>query len=495
MKSTTYCHVPEMKAMDNYKQKAIVSLFSSYASQFATTATTLTTKLLLARLIAPKDFGTYALALLVLLACDLFIDFGISQHLTREKHRPYGNVLLMRLTTATFLFLLIQSFAHKMTFWGANLPHVLRVLSIVMLFKAVSWVPTVYIDRELLIHRSLLPQFSRLLLTAGVSIYLGFLHWGVWALVYGTIAGEAAFAVTIWRAAWGHIPIELTWRHTWEMVRGSKFLFLIALMGFGLGQGDIAIIGTVLDSKQVGYYTMAYSLVIMVSRIIETSIYRVIYPMFCEYKDRTEDLGRIYRQATLAITAIEAPIYFFLLFNAPTVVAVLLSKKWMPTAIIMQALSVSGIINPFSTFGNELLRARGMDRLLIVSTIISSTTFVGCGYLLTRAYGTMGMVAANYIIIGSIPTIIRVYKTVKPDFKKLAGELGIVYVTSFASIALVSVLLRKYPHIEAIVASLLIPICWYTYYRAFGDNFGSKSINMIMSRRSSTNPEVSLQSD
>jgi len=471
----------------------MVSLLSSYASQFATTATNLVTKLLLARLIAPDDLGLYALALLVLLGCDMLVDLGVSQHIIREKHRPYGNLLVLRLSVAVVLFTIVELIAGKLRFWGAEFPPVMSALAVVILIKAVSGVPNLFLDRELLIQRSVLPQFLRLLATGAVSIGLASFHYGVWALVWGTIAGEMAFALTIWKAARGRMPIELTWKHSAGLIWGSKFLFLIGCMGFALQQGDIAIIGTLLDSRQVGYYTLAYTLVILVSKVVESAIFRVIYPMFCEYKDDLRNLGRTYRQATLAVIAIEAPIYFYLLFNAPVVVSVLLGEKWMPAAFLMQALSVYGIINPFSTFGNEVLRARKRDNILTLSTAIGAATLMTSGYILTLRYGTIGMVAANYIMIGSIPAILTVYKTVRQDFTKLAGQLGIVYSTSFAVIAVASAGLSLAAHTQALVAGLLVPVCWYTYYRIFGNGLGRKMIDTLMAARSAAAVEAGLQ--
>lgn len=465
--------------MDNFKQKVVVSLFSSYASQVVTTTANLATKLVLARLIAPNDLGLYSLALVVMLAGDMLIDLGVSQHMIREEHRPYGNFLMLRLSIAAALFAGIQFAAPYAKFWGSEFPLVVRAMAITLVFKAASGVPAVFIDRELIIQKSLVPQFGRILSMGVVSIGFAFFHYGVWALVWGTVAAEAAYAVLIWKAAIGNIPLEFTWQFTRNLVWGSKFLFLIGIMGFALSQGDIAVLGALLTPTQVGLYTMAYTLVILVSKVVESAVFRVIYPAFCEYSQDMVRLGRTYRMATLAITAIEAPIYFFLLFNAPIIVPWALGHKWEQAAVLMQALAVFGIINPFSTFGNEVLRARKRDKILTLSTVIGAVTLMTTGYLLTRRFGALGIVAAHYLIIGSIPTVATVYRMLKPDFTKLAGQLAVVYVTSFALIAIASISLSAIHWLQALVAGLLIPACWYGYYRAFGNGMGREMLTAL----------------
>lgn len=476
--------------MDGLKHKAIVSLFSSYASQFATTTANLATKLILARLIAPEDLGIYALALLILLGGDMLVDLGMSQHLVREKNRPYGNFLVLRVAIAVVLFAGLEFTAPLLRFWGGGFSGVIRLMAVTLVIKAVSGVPLLFLDRELLIHRSLVPQFARIIVIGFVSIGLAYFKYGVWALAWGAVAAEAVFALLIWNAARGRMSLEFTWTHTWSLIWGSKYLFLIGCMGFALQQGDIAVIGGLLSPKDLGYYTMAYTLIILVSKVVESAVFRVIYPVFCEFGGDLESLGKMYRNATLAITAIEAPIYFFLLFNSPMLVPFLLGEKWLPAAVLMQALSVFGIINPFSTFGNEVLRATKRDGVLTLSTAIGAVTLLTTGYIFTSRYGTIGMVAAHYIIIGSIPTVVAVYRTISADFVKLARQLAVVYVTSFAVIALASMGLSFAPYAQVTAAGLLIPACWYTYYRVFGNGMGRDALNTLLSRRTAVTTEA-----
>jgi len=461
-----------------------LSLLSSYASQFATTATSLVTKIVLAHLIAPDDLGLYAKALLVLLAGDVLVDLGVSQHIIRERHRPYGNLLALRFTIALVLVGLIEVFVGRFHAWDAAFPPVMRAMAVVIIIKALSSVPTLYLDRELLIQRSLLPELTRLLVTGVVSIGLAYYHYGVWALVWGTVAGEAVFAIMIWRAAAGRMPVELTLRHSVSLVLGGKYLFLIALMGFALQQGHVAILGTLVDDRQLGYYTMAATLVVLVSKVVETAVYRVIYPILCEYRDDTAAMGRAYRQATLAVYAIEAPIYFYLLFNASVVVPAVLGHKWMQAAVLVRALSVAGLVNPFCTFGYEVVRARKKDSVLTSSMVIGAVSMMVFGYVLTLRYGTLGMVAATYLIFGAVPVIVSVYRILRPDFLLLARQISVVYAASLVPMAAVSLGFSSIPAMGAAIAGLLIPACWYTFYRIYANGLGRSTLQTLMSGRS-----------
>jgi O-antigen/teichoic acid export membrane protein len=474
--------------MEGFKRRAVVSLLSSYISQFVTTAVNLGTKLLLARLIAPDDLGVYAIALFFLLAGDMLVDMGISQHIVREKERPYGSMLTIRLVLSLVLFIVVQFIAHKLTRWGTEFPDVIRLMSITLIVKAFSGVPSLFLDRELLIQKSVLPQMVRIGTMGLVSVILAYFGYGVWALAWATVFAEVLYGILIWRAVRGKLLLGLTWRHVGRLVYESRYLFLIGIMGFALQQGDTAVLGALLTNTQVGYYTMAFSLIVLVSKVVESAVFRVVYPMFCECVDDISKVGKIYRIATLAIYSIEVPIYFFLLFNSPQIVSVLLGEKWLPAAKLMQALAVFGIINPFCTFGNEVLRAKKLDSILTASTIIGAVTLIGFGYLFTYWLGAIGMVVAHYFIVGSLPVILVLRRLVWKEFNVLFSQLLVVYAGTFILMLLADLIFGTMPYVQTAVSGLLIFLCWYAYYRMFGEGIGPDAVRVLLSR---TPPSIS----
>jgi len=52
-------------------------------------------------------------------------------------------------------------------------------------------------------------------------------------------------------------------------------------------------------------------------------------------------------------------------------------------------------------------------------------------------------------------------------------------VTSLALIATVSVGLSSIPWLQALAAGLLIPACWYGYYRTFGNGMGRDMLTAL----------------
>lgn len=453
--------------MTGLRRRAVVSLASSYISQLGTTAAEFLTKILLARLILPAQWGIFAEAMLVVLVADVFTDLGLSQHISREKKRPFGNVLIIRSVLSIAAIALVEAFAPHLRFFSPDVILPVRVMAPLILIKAIGNVPTVFTDRELMVHKSLAPQFVKLGTSAAISIALAVAGWGVWALVVGTLVSETLYTVLMWISVRKHISLQLTTEHTKHLLLGSRYLFLIAIVGLLLQQGDILVTGTLLSPKIVGLYAMALTLIAKVSKVVETAIYRVIYPIFCEVSHDKEQLGQIYKCMTLAIIAIEAPIYGFLLFHAGFFVSALLGPKWMPMAVILQALSMSGIMNPYSTFGIEVLRATRQDTMLALASITGAVTLVTAGFILTRRFGPMGMVAANYMPLGAIFVIPSLFKTIRRQFVDLSKKLAVVYASTMLVSASVFYLggAGNTRHFMGIGAVLVL---WAFFYKIYG---------------------------
>jgi O-antigen/teichoic acid export membrane protein len=212
---------------------------------------------------------------------------------------------------------------------------------------------------------------------------------------------------------------------------------------------------------------MAYTLITLVAQVVETAIYRVIYPMFCEYSTDIAKLGRIYKCATIIILSIEAPIAFFLLFNSRFFVGLLLSHKWMPMAPILAVLAPSQIMNKYSTFGMEVLRATKRDRWLMVIYVASAVTLTFFGVVLTRMYGLYGMVAAFYISIGAVLMVISLSKIIRNDLIDLTWKMAVVYTASFILAAIPALLLDVLGLAAHVAAIAMVLLSWALFFKLY----------------------------
>lgn len=462
--------------MTGFRRRALISLAASYVSQLGQNAANFAIKIILARLVSPADWGIYAEATLVVLVADTFTDMGLSQHFIREKHRPYGNMLLIRVLLSVAAIALILIFAPLLSFMSPDVIEPSRGLAPLILIRALSSVPRVFLERQLRIHKTLVPQFTGIILMGLVSLPLARMHYGVWALIVGTLVSEGVYTAMMWWTVRKDMEIQLRLDYTGHLLKGSRYLFLIAVVGFILQQGDIAITGSLLSPRKVGLYAMAFTLIGLVAKVVEMAIYRVIYPTFCEYSSDLPKLGRIYKCATLVMMALETPIFLFLFFNGHFFVGVLLSDKWLPMAPILAWLAPSRIIDKYSTFGIEVLRATKRDRSLTMVSVLSAISLSVFGYFLTSRYDLMGMVAANYVAVGLLPMIVALRRVIKAELLDLTKKMLAAYAISIVFAAMPNLLLGRLGIVANIASIFMMFATWVVLYLLYWNSVAKPTL-------------------
>ena len=161
----------------------------------------------------------------------------------------------------------------------------------------------------------------------------------------------------------------------------------------------------------------------LVMRMLLPPVSRALYPALVHFGAGPGAQFRPYRLATLFLMAMEVPAAYFLFVNAEVVVRVLAGGKWVGAEPYLRLLCFLPLVDPLSRFGAELLMARHQDRLRILSSLATLTSFVGLGYALTGWLGPVGMVWTQYLPLGSLVMAWGVYHVAPGEFRALLKDL------------------------------------------------------------------------
>lgn len=131
----------------------------------------------------------------------------------------------------------------------------------------------------------------------------------------------------------------------------------------------------------LGYYSLAWNLVILPSSKINPVLTRVAFPLFAGVQNEIERLRRGYMILLRVVSSINAPILFGCAATAPTLVIVVYGEQWAPAIPLVQLLAGVGllrsIINPIGT----LLLAKGRADLGFIWSLITVPLQIPVVYL------------------------------------------------------------------------------------------------------------------
>jgi len=142
--------------------------------------------IVLARLLAPKDFGLFGIALLAMSALETFSQTGFQQALIQTKRdiRPYlDTAWTVQAIRGTVLALILFGIApYVAAFFGEPAAvSLLRVLGLSILFQGFANIGVVYFQKELEFHKQFAYQLSGTPVDLVVAITAAVLLRSAWA--------------------------------------------------------------------------------------------------------------------------------------------------------------------------------------------------------------------------------------------------------------------------------------------------------------------------
>jgi lipopolysaccharide exporter len=439
------------------ERRFLDSSLAAYASQLGRLAIALGSRMLLARLIAPDGHGVYELALRVVTVAAALRDLGLPYHLMRDSRRPYGTVLAFVLASGLVVTLLVVLGAPLLSGLDPDLPPILRVYAVWILLDGLVIVPKTFFERELRIGRLVMPEILRAAAMALVAVVLAARGWGVWSLIWADLAATAAFAVMVWWRAAGRMSLRAEPRLILELLRSSRYLFLVWLLFQIVTYVDVFIVGAYRDATAVGQYSRAYWIAFLTAQIMAP---RALLPALVEYLSDSRRFAAAFRVGTVFLMSFQVVAGYFLFFNAERVVRIILgpSPEWLPAVALLRILCFVPFLDAFTDLGGEVLKVRGDDRVWLASVALNLLSLAGFGILFTSWWGPTGMAVANFLLIGHLLMVWRVSRIFAAVWTTLVRDLALVYLVPLLPFLAVAALLPvdSWERLAGSVAAALI---------------------------------------
>lgn len=170
---------------------------------------------------------------------------------------------------------------------------------------------------------------------------------------------------------------------------------------------DNILIGRVLGSVALGYYTRAYSLLIFPISNIRGPLTAVAMPALSQLQSDPPRFRAYYRSLVAILGLATMPLAAFCFVAAEPIVEALLGAQWLPAAGVARWLALASFLQPVAgVFGSVLIALGHANRHLkcgLAAAIVVSTTFAvsvqGGLEALSLAYAI-----ANYVLF--LPTFL-----------------------------------------------------------------------------------------
>jgi O-antigen/teichoic acid export membrane protein len=354
--------------MSNLLERSLSGLRWSASAQLLAQVLQYGAFIVLARLLAPTDFGTVAAATLAVGLAALLNELGFGAAIIQRQDLRSGHLHACFWANAAVGLGLWAALAASAPWLGGffqnpQVAPLLVWLAASFPLLALAVVPKALMERALRFKELALIDALAAIANGGTSIAMAFGGHGAWSLVVGTLAAYVVQLAGLWMVA-GYQPSTGFGRRDFIDMAGFGINVLgTRLMSYVIANVDYLVIGRLLGPAALGAYSLAYKLVTWPMMKISHVTLRVALPAFARIQDDNETFCRHYVKLVGALALIIFPLLGGLALLAPEVIPLLFGPQWSAAIFPTQILCLVGALKAMVCSIGTIFLSRGRPDL------------------------------------------------------------------------------------------------------------------------------------
>lgn len=385
-------------ALDRSALSGVVwSTGAKWSSQIVSWASTI----LVARILAPSDYGLVTMASVFLGVVSMLSEFGLGTSVLtlRELHTKEMqqlNTISVLLGGAGTALTVLAAYPLGLFFRAPDLPPVAAAIGFTFFVNSLHIVPAALLRRAMRFRTLAMIDLVRGFVMPLVTLGGALLGWRYWALVAGSLVGATTAAVLTLAVrregfAWPRLA-----------ALGSVFRFsrdvLIGRLAWTVYQnGDFAVAGRRLGQAGAGVYSIAWTLATNPIDKVTAILSDVTPSLFSAVQDDRPALRRYFLNLSELLCLATFPASLGLAMVSADLVAVLLGPQWAGAAAPLALLALyAGARSVTQLFGFLFTATR--ETRFAMWTAVALAGLLLLGFVVGSTWGGAGIAAAWLIV-------------------------------------------------------------------------------------------------
>lgn len=378
----------------------------------------------LTKIIAPKEYGIMAMALVVMNLAILLRDLGTSAAIIQRKELNDGlinsiywvNVLM---GVSLMLIVALMSPVIANIYGYMELIPVLLILSLSFPISCSATTHLALLERESKFKLIAKSEITSSLVALIASITLAKFGFGVYSLVFQSIILSLISAILFWRYSdWRPKKgIKIRKKDVTEVFSFSANLSLFNFINYFSRNADSFIIGKFMSANILGQYNLAYRIMLFPLQSMTFVASRSLLPILSKQQDDSKSFYNTYIKTAFFILMISAPLMSGLAVLSDTFVYTVFGNEWSVTGVVLKWLAPTAIIQSILSTTGSVFTAKGRTDILMKLGLLGAILQVG-SFLIGVHYDIITF-AKLYMVANILNFIIPMYIL----FRVIGGSL------------------------------------------------------------------------
>ncbi|GAA1013575.1 hypothetical protein Aple_087780 [Acrocarpospora pleiomorpha] len=453
---------PDQLSSRSLRRKAGRGLGWSLLGNLVMKAGSFVMGLILARLVAPGEFGVYAVALAATNIVMVIKDLGIMAATIQwrgsvEEMAPTATLLNLFSATALYGAFWVGAPFYAAAAGSPDATPVVRLLTAVILVEAITAVRTGVLLRRFQQDKSSMAILAGFVVNAALAISLAAAGAGPYSFAWGQVSAAVVTGILV--LFWAKMPFRVGFDRP---VAGRLLRFgLPSAAGIGLEtllvNVGYVIVGNIMGEEPLGYYMLAFNVSSWVPGLVGSAIRQVSLAGFSRLAEGEDDeLSRGVQSSVTLLFSGVLPLALLMGALAHQIVFVLYGPVWDQSAGVLRFLALLMLVRMLTSFALDILNGQGATRatvwmnigygVVMVPAVIACTHLDGIrGAAIGQAGAALlvalplAVVAVNRTGITLKPILPALIRPLLGGLALLAVALPLAYLTAgnpFVSLAL-----------------------------------------------------------
>lgn len=385
---------------NDFKEKSINSFVWKTAQSICTLGMTFIIQLVLARMLAPEDFGIVAITTVFMTLANTIIETSFSSSVIQRENleqKLVSSIFYANFVLSAAVYILLFIIAEPMAKFYSEpiLVQILRIQGLRIVFSGLYSISQAFLNRKMKFKELFFCSFVGSIAQAVVGFGMAYMGMGVWALVVSTLAGCVVTGLAIiilepWKPS-----LYFSFGLVKEALSFSSKILVIRVLRKLFYNIRILLMGKIYDTEILGYFNKGFQFPSTAMTVVDGSLTAVAFTSLSKLQNDAEKFRSSIRQYVRIAMFICTPMLIGMALVAEPMVKVLLTEKWLGCVPFIQIICISQLFIPLDvkTTAFEALGKSGLSMKLHVSSILLSIALL----IATSGFSALVMTFSGFI--------------------------------------------------------------------------------------------------
>ena len=374
--------------------------------------------IVLARILAPSDYGTIAMVMIFVTLANVFVEGGFPSALIQKQNADkldFSTVFYFSVFISIILYLILYvSAPYIAQFYGDDyeiITPVLRVIGLQIIIYGANSVQQAYVSKQMMFRKFFFSTLAGTVVSASVGLLMAYSGYGIWALVSQQMIMTVVNTLVLFLVTRKLPGLMFSFQRLNGLIAyGAKILSASLLTTLFLDLRSL-IIGKVYSSNDLAFFDRGRQFPNLIVTNINSSIGAVLFPKMSQEQNDKERVKQICRDSIRFGSFIMIPLMMGLAVCAESVVRLLLTDKWIQCVPFLQLFCIIYMFYPMHTANMQAIKALGHSGTYLKLEIIKKT--IELISLLLVMNISVTAIAVNMAVLTSLFTILNAYPNIK----------------------------------------------------------------------------------